>query len=1038
MAKNNSIKYKSDFRPATQIEQVYNKVTGLWEVGGAKPKPVATTKTKVSQKAEPIYVTNSNDPRLKSYQDSLALYNDKEWQRVKFIKDFNSSNHSSNEKLTYKKNTNKEQDPFNEINKNILPIGSINNHIEGLDLYKKPVQEVIYQKKKEDQIKKQIEVKVPVPKKNFNNIKEKQNILGDNVQYQTEPDSETNQNSIDKNKGNSLNDFLTQTVKTQNGVKTYKRKDTNSDWIEQYKYGGKLKKYDKGGPLLPTIENTSEYSSWFNKLPKEYQDYNKYDLESLFKDKKLPQNITEGSADYKSYSEIWKENRKKGIFLPRNKEKIDDAYTFPLFDTIDKYAGGGIIGADGKPEEQSQGMSPGGIVSTVGNALDTVGNFIPVDNDGRGVSETGQKISGGIQTGLDSAADIANSIPGGQIIGGALKIGSFLTKGITAIVDAVKEHKNPTDELVNEKYSPTHKDSAFSFGMEHLALGGSVATDSKEQFKQYNTRSHAQGGQMLDANNNPTVNSNKAKAEIEKQENSYKDYVFSDELGFAKIAKKINNKYKDREDLISKNTLDIELTNLMKKNEAVKKQIEQNQQMAQKILEYGGIISKEGKLNELSTTSTDTVLKLNDFKNSVPDYIYNGYLESGKEGLYKNVDKSKFPVLTKQLQDGTTTYLPYTYENVNNNSQNQEQLSNKKITTQTPIYQNGGKIPKAKLGLPTDPDYFTQLMQENGIMNFGNIGPVEDRSMLGPLNKTQFKDANGIDIEPSNDNFGKGIGIDNSEAKSDSEFYKPGQVGTPIKAEDKKQFSPEAIAGYGIKGAEMLGHLIQVMKKPDYVKPVYNPEENKIKSLMSNRQYDSQAILNALDLQDTANRQNISDNSTSVGVMQANLQKANANQVNAIANTKIQEQQANNQYRADEAQVLNNIGQQKTQAQVYAEDVNAKSKANVQNQRDKFLKESIGGLGDFLLKKDYVNKDNEFQMNILRSKGINFTPTDYKTWNKAGIDIVKFDAELESTTDTEKRKELIEITKQKFLKEGGTEEAWNRNIYALQNKQLKK
>jgi len=220
---------------------------------------------------------------------------------------------------------------------------------------------------------------------------------------------------------------------------------------------------------------------------------------------------------------------------------------------IKKYAGGGIIGEDGKPIDESQGMTPGGIVGMAGNIASTVGNFIPVDNDGHGVSKKGQAISGGIQTGLDTAADAVSGIPVfGQIAAGAMKIGSFLTKGITAMVDAIKEHKNPTDELVNEKYSPTHKESAFSFGnLDNKALGGST-NSYNEIFRQYNTKSHAKGGQMLDANNNPTNNPNKAKAEIEKKENSYKDYVFSDELGFAKIAKRINNKYKDKEDAISK------------------------------------------------------------------------------------------------------------------------------------------------------------------------------------------------------------------------------------------------------------------------------------------------------------------------------------------------------------------------------------------------------------------------------------------------------------------------------------------------------
>lgn len=728
-------------------------------------------------------------------------------------------------------------------------------------------------------------VKVPIPSKNFINLKEKLDILGDNVQYQNEPESETNQNSTDKNKGNPVNDFLTQTVKTPNGMKIYKRKDRNSDWIEQYKYGGRIK----------------------------------------------------------------------------------------------KYTGGGIIGADGKPEANSGGgMGAGAITGMVGNALDTVGNFIPVDNDGHGVSKRGQAISGGIQTGLDSAADIANSIPGGQIIGGALKIGSFLTKGITAIVDAVKEHKNPTDELVNEKYSPTHKDSAFSFGMEHLALGGNVATDSQKQFKQYDTVSHAEGGQNIDANNNPTSNPNNAKAEIEKKENSYKNYVFSDELGFAKMAKKINDKYKDREDLISKNTLDIELTGLMKKNEAVKKQIEQNQQIAQQVLEFGGLINKRKSINAFNDMENNSI-----------------YSSDGK--FFSNEN---------QYQKYQNFYNPQELTQPIINNYGKTKFKNNKFQ-----FKYGGIIPKAILGL----DLIDELTNTN-----------KDKTELSDY----IADNNGVAVPPPN--------VDLNEAKSDAEFYKPGQVGTPIKEDDKKQVSPEAIAGYGIKGIEMLGHAIQAFKKPDLVNPVYNPEENKIKSLMSNRKIDMQSVLDELDLQETATKQNINDNSTSVGVKMANLQKANANQVNAIANTKIQEQQTNNQYRADEAQVLNSLGAQKVQAQTYAEDLNARAKGNVQNQRDKFLKESIGGLGDFLLKKDYVNKENQFQVNVLKQKGINFTVNDdWKAFSKAGVDLTKFDGEIESIEDKTKRQAKLTELESQLKKSGVSDKGVEEILTPYKNKYIK-
>ncbi|MEG7772403.1 hypothetical protein U2088_15815, partial [Listeria monocytogenes] len=73
--------------------------------------------------------------------------------------------------------------------------------------------------------------------------------------------------------------------------------------------------------------------------------------------------------------------------------------------------------------------------------------------------------------------------------------------------------------------------------------------------KQYNAPTHEQGGQMIDANMNPTNNQNLAVGEIEKNENGFNNYIYSDTLGngkktFADLAKKIVNKYENKKDEI--------------------------------------------------------------------------------------------------------------------------------------------------------------------------------------------------------------------------------------------------------------------------------------------------------------------------------------------------------------------------------------------------------------------------------------------------------------------------------------------------------
>lgn len=273
-----SMKYNTNFRPATSYEQKYNKETGLWEVGGAKPKQTTTTKKTVPQKVTPIYTSDPNDKRLKMYQDSLSLFNKGE-KDFKFYNNVNAINNIP------KSSTRSWSDPieYNGLNPTkIQPIqghGYYFNHnpdvVAGTNVssdkvnnkvfrYKKPVQPVIYKKN---------DVRVPVPKINFNNLKEKQDILGDNIQYQNEPVQE-------ESKGKPLNDFLKQERKNPNGgINTYIRKDIKSPWLQKdFALGGFINKnrinnslsngmFSPDGKFFSSPEQYQQYQSFYNPQP---------------------------------------------------------------------------------------------------------------------------------------------------------------------------------------------------------------------------------------------------------------------------------------------------------------------------------------------------------------------------------------------------------------------------------------------------------------------------------------------------------------------------------------------------------------------------------------------------------------------------------------------------------------------------------------------------------------------------------------------------------------------------------------------------
>lgn len=148
---------------------------------------------------------------------------------------------------------------------------------------------------------------------------------------------------------------------------------------------------------------------------------------------------------------------------------------------------------------------------------------------------------------------------------------------------------------------------------------------------------------------------------------------------------------------------------------------------------------------------------------------------------------------------------------------------------------------------------------------------------------------------------------------------------TPRNTGEMSAYTP-ALIGQGLSTAISAGILAGGYDK---VAPVENPYEAKVKQLLASRGIDSTQQRNQILSAYNASRDNL-DNVRSANVrnaLDANLM--NITQDN-LAESKLQEQQINQGYKADFANVLNNLGQQKAGARTYAEQLNNQSKSNWQ------------------------------------------------------------------------------------------------------------
>ena len=163
------------------------------------------------------------------------------------------------------------------------------------------------------------------------------------------------------------------------------------------------------------------------------------------------------------------------------------------------------------------------------------------------------------------------------------------------------------------------------------------------------------------------------------------------------------------------------------------------------------------------------------------------------------------------------------------------------------------------------------------------------------------------------------------------------------------------------KGVELAGKLAMLAGGYDKVAPEYNPYESDIRRKMSERNIDlgqvRQQIAGATNA-GMVNTGNVRSEAVRQSLAQNIINSAQGN----LANTSVQQQQINNGYRGEEAQTLNTLGQQRVQANNYAEQLNQQSKGNYQLGLQNML-ETAGNAGQRVT--DY--KANVAQQNILAS-----------------------------------------------------------------------
>jgi len=155
-------------------------------------------------------------------------------------------------------------------------------------------------------------------------------------------------------------------------------------------------------------------------------------------------------------------------------------------------------------------------------------------------------------------------------------------------------------------------------------------------------------------------------------------------------------------------------------------------------------------------------------------------------------------------------------------------------------------------------------------------------------------------------------------------------------------YAPVAIG----KGLEFAAKAFQLADGYDTVDPELNPNSSRIRQIMGDRRINLDAVRNDALSGYNANVEGANP-VRSQAVRQSIIQNAGNSLTGAMSSASLSEQQANNQYRAEEAQSLDSLGQQEVAARNYTEQLNNQSKAGYQQSLQNLFT-SVGNAGQEL------------------------------------------------------------------------------------------